>query len=145
MVVIGRTHHVLRVGIAGTVSVIGIRWLLGPATVRRRARAVIVQVTRANRDGRRHGSTRRISRTRAGRLLLAIQDQARALGGRQHVVHGYDAVRTRTSRIVHDRHVRLHPHPAAGFRQKPIVSRCHLTLAQHCQQGNDAHQLLAKN
>lgn len=95
MTVIRRTRHVLRIGIARTVGVIGIGWLLGPATVRRWARAVIVQVT--NRDGRRHRSARRISRTRAGRLLLAVQDQARALGGRQDVVHGHDAMWSRAS------------------------------------------------
>lgn len=93
MTVIGRTCQVLRVGIAGTVRIIGIRWLLGPTTVRRRARALIV----TNRDGRRHGSARRITWTRAGRLLLAVQNQARALGSRQDVIDGHDAMRPRAS------------------------------------------------
>ena len=50
---------------------------------------------------------------------------------RQHVVHRDDAVWSGAARIVDDGSVRLHPDPAAGARQEPVVTRRHLALAQH--------------
>jgi len=127
-----RRGHVIRVRISAAVRIVGIWRLLGPAAIGGRTWAVIVEVVRADRR-RRDRSARRVAGTRAGRLLLAVEDQTGVLGGRQHVVHRDDAVRPRAPRIVHDRHVRLHPHPTAGLCEEPVVPRSYLAFAQHCQ------------
>lgn len=136
MIVIRRTRHIFRIGVARTIGVVGVGWFLSSTTISRWTRTMVVQVIRANCrcwDGR----ARRISGTRTRRLLLAIQDKTGTFGGRQHIVYRDDTVWSRTSWIMHNGHVRLHPYPATGLGQKSVVSCRHLTFAQYCQQGND--------